>query len=116
VNKKIQNVVVVSILGGILVAIGCWILFGETSISQAHRMNLAREHASVITNSLYSHPEFKGVEVLVGTSPRSPLLIMGTIQAENQRAELQRLIAATKPPVTVFYDIKVFETNSDVKR
>ena len=115
VNKKIPSVLVISILAPILVAMGCWIIFGETSISQSYHMKLAREFLPVITPAVDSHKEFHDVRVQVWTGAGGGLIAVGTVETEQQRSELRNIIAATKPPVVVSYMIKVLPTNSDVK-
>jgi hypothetical protein len=115
VNKKIPNVVVVPILTGILVAIVCWVYFGDTSVSQARRMRIAREFLPVITSAVHSHQEFHDVTTGVGTGAGGCLVIYGVVESERRRTELQNIIAATKPPVTVTYAIKVLAGDSNVK-
>jgi hypothetical protein len=107
VNTKIPNIVVVLILAPILVAMGCWIIFGETSISQKHRMRLAREFLPVITSAVHSHPEFEDVVIQTTTSAQAGLWVIGTVKTEQQRTELQSVIASTKPPVSYLIRVKV---------
>jgi hypothetical protein len=107
VNKKIPNVVVVSILAPILVAMGCWIIFGNTYISQQHHIKIALKFLPTVRSAVYSHPEFQDVIVQAWTGAGGGLAVLGTVKTEHERTELQSVIAATKPPVSVSYAVKV---------
>jgi len=107
VNRKIPKVVVVAILGPILIVMACWILFGDTSIGQAGRIKLAVECSPTINSAVHSHPEFSSVIIQPWTGAGGCLSVVGRVETEKQRADLQDIIAATKPPVKVVYNIKV---------
>jgi len=78
-------------------------------------MTLAREHLPAITNAIFAHPEFRDVRVGVGTGAGGCFLVVGLVETEQRLSELQRIIAAQQPPVTVVYQLKVLERYSDAK-
>jgi len=78
-------------------------------------MALAREHLPAITNAISAHPEFRDVRVGVGTGSGGCFLVVGMVETEKSLSELQRVIAAQEPPVTVVYHLKVLERYSDAK-
>ena len=94
------------IYGSIIAAVFlCWILFGETSISQGWHMRLAREHGQLLEKTIQSHPEFHGVTFGIGTSHNGCLWVSGSVKNEKDLSDLKNVIAATKPPVFVMYDV-----------
>ena len=106
VNKKSPNGVAAAIIGASLVAIGCWTYFGDTSLRQARRMNLARQHLAAITSAVYGNPEFRNVTIGVGTAAGGCFLVAGWVENESIVSELQRFISAQQPPVNVVYQVK----------
>ena len=78
-------------------------------------MKLARQHLPAITNAVYANPEFRDVTVGVGTGAGGCFLVVGAVETEKNLSELQRIIAAQQPPVTVVYQLKVLERYSDAK-
>lgn len=115
VNKKIPNGFAAMIVGGILLALGCWAYFGDTSLRQGRRMKMARQHLAAITNAVDANPEFCDVRVGVGTGAGGCLLVFGMVETDKNLLDLQRVIAARQPPVTVVYQLKVLEKYSDAK-
>ena len=114
-SRKIPSPVAMAGISTILVALGCWAYFGDTSIRQARRMRLAREFLPGITNVMASHPEFRDVTVGVGTGAGGCLLVVGMVETEKQKADLEQVIAGTRPPATVTYAIKVLQKDSGGK-
>jgi hypothetical protein len=78
-------------------------------------MKLARQYLPGITNVVYSRPEFRDVRVGVGTGAGGCFLVTGMVDTEKQLSELESVIGATKPPLTVLYRLKVLERYSDAK-
>ncbi len=78
-------------------------------------MALAREHLPAIASAISAHPEFRDVQVGVGTAAGGCFLIVGLVETERSLAELQRVIAAQQPPVAVVYQLKVLARYSDPK-
>jgi hypothetical protein len=60
-----------------------------------------------VRSAVYSHPEFQDVIVQAWTGAGGGLAVLGTVKTEQERTELQSVIAATKPPVSVSYAVKV---------
>jgi len=83
--------------------------FGDTAIRQTRRMKVAREHLPTISNAVHSRSEFRDVTVGVGTGAGGCLLVVGVVETEKDLSELQRIIGATQPPVTVVYRLNVVE-------
>jgi hypothetical protein len=103
------SVVILLVIAG---ALAVYAFFGDTSIRQSRRMKVAREHLPAVTNAVVSHPEFRDVQVGVGTGAGGCFLAVGTVDTQEQLSELERVIAATKPPVTVFYRVKALGSPS----
>ena len=78
-------------------------------------MALAREHQPAIASAISAHPEFRDVQVGVGTAAGGCFLVVGLVETEKSLSELQRVIAALQPPVTVVYKLKVLTNYSDAK-
>ena len=78
-------------------------------------MALAREHLPAITNAVYARSEFRDVRVGVGTGAGGCFLVVGMVETEKNLTELQRVIGAQQPQVTVVYQLKVLERYSDAK-
>lgn len=97
----------------IAAALAGYAYFGDTSIKQARRMKLGREFLPGITNVVHSHPEFRDVRVGVGTAKTGCFLVVGVVETQVQLAELQSVIAATKPPLEVVYRLKVLDDSSE---
>lgn len=114
-RKKIPNTAAVAIISTILIAFGCWIYFGDTSIRQKRRMKLAGEFLPSIVKTVHAHPEFQDVLVGVGTGAGGCLLVTGMIETEKNLSDLQRIIRTQNPPVVVIYNLKVLEKYSNVK-
>jgi hypothetical protein len=84
-HRRVPAAVSVAILLGIAVALAGYAYFGDTSIRQARRMSLAREHLAGITNAVHSHPEFRDVRVGVGTGAGGCFLVVGMLTRALQR-------------------------------
>jgi len=54
-------------------------------------------------------------QVGVGTAAGGCFLVVGLVETEKNLTELQSIIAAQQPPVTVVYQLKVLERYSDAK-
>ena len=119
-NRKIPTAVAVTILIAVAGAFAIWVYFGDTYFRQTRRMGIAREYLPVITNAVYSCPQFRDARVGVGTGAGGCFLVYGMVDTEAQLSELESVIAATKPPLTVLYRLKVLErysgTNSQAER
>ena len=75
----------------------------ETSRSSCSR------YLTIITNAVYSQPQFRGTQVGVGTAANGCFLVAGMVDTERQLAELERTIAETHPPLSVLSRVKVLE-------
>jgi hypothetical protein len=105
--RRIPTAVSVTILLVIAGVLSAYAYFGDTSMRQSRRMKWARNHLPAITNSVFAHPEFRDVQVGVGTEAGGCLLVVGTVDTQEQLSKLESVIAAAKPPVTVLYRLKV---------
>ena len=96
------------IYGSIIAAfLLCWILFGETAVSQSLHMHQARKHILKIEEATRNLPEFRNVKFFAGTSHNGCLGVGGWVETESKRLELKSLIETTKPPVFVWYIVQV---------
>ncbi len=111
-HRRIPTPLVIAILLMIAAAFAGYAYFGDTSIKQARRMKLGRQFLPGITNAVYSHPEFRDVQVGVGTAKTGCFLVAGMVETHAQFSMLQRVIADTKPPLEVVYRMKVLEDYS----
>jgi hypothetical protein len=93
----------------IAAGLGAYSYFGETIIKQSRRMKLGREYLPAISNALQSLPEFRDVQVGVGTAKTGCFLVVGMVETHKHLATLQSIIASTKPPLEVVYRLKVLE-------
>jgi hypothetical protein len=68
-------------------------------------MHLARKHIILLDKIMQSHPEFHDVRFLIGTSHDGCLWIEGVVKTEKDLSGLKGIVASTKPPVFVMYDV-----------
>jgi hypothetical protein len=111
-HKKIPDTLVVIVVGGLLVALGCWLYFGDTAWRQKRRMNHARQFVPGISNAVHSRSEFSDVTVGVGTADGGCFLLFGSVETITNLAELKRIVAAQHPSVAVRYAVHVLEEYS----
>jgi hypothetical protein len=112
-HRRIPTPLAIAILLLIAAALAGYAYFGDTSIKQARRMKLGREFLPAITNLVHSHPEFREIQVAVGTAKTGCFLVAGMVETHAQLSKLQSVIAATKPPLEVVYRLKVLEDYSE---
>lgn len=77
-------------------------------------MKLGQEFLPEITNAVRAHPEFRDVQVAVGTAKTGCFLVAGMVETRAQFSSLQSVITATKPPLEVIYRLKVLEDYSEI--
>lgn len=111
--RRIPTPLVVAILLMIAAALAGYAYFGDTSVKQARRMKLGREFLPGITNAVHAHPEFRDVQVGVGTAKTGCFLVVGMVDTHVQLSKLQSVIADTKPPLEVVYGLKVLDDYSE---
>jgi hypothetical protein len=105
-NNKIR-IIYSSIIAALFLS---WILFGETSISQSWHMHLARKYGVLLEKITQSKPEFHDVTYGIGTSHDGCLWVSGSVGNEKELSDLKSVIASTKPPAFVIFDVHLMPT------
>lgn len=112
-HRRIPIPLVIVVILAIVAALASYAYFGDTAIKQARRMKLGHEFLPGITNAVYSHPEFKDVQVGVGTAKTGCFLVTGLVDTHAQFSKLRDTITTTKPPLEVVYRLKVLEGHNE---
>jgi hypothetical protein len=105
-SKTIQTGVVVLAIGGLVFAF--WLAFFSDSPERvAQRVRLAEDHLPAIRREVQSHPKFENMFLTVGTKGGGFIFVSGTVDTEKDLVELQKLVAAQRPPIRVVYSVNV---------
>ena len=112
-NRTITNTLAAVMIGGVLVVVGCW---HGTVTRQNKRIQLGSEYLPQLTNVVCSRSEFRDVRISISTVDGGCFLVSGMVGTEKQHAELESVVASTKPPLSVKYHVKVLEGLSDAKQ
>jgi len=116
VNRKIPRLLAAAVVLGIVIALGCWVYFGDTVFRQARHMKMTQTYLPAITNAVHSHPELEGIRVGVYTGKDNCFLVAGMVETDKQLSVLESVVGAAKPPgATVIYSVNVLERYLDAK-
>jgi hypothetical protein len=115
VCRKVPTSLAIALILALVSAFAAWVYFVDTFVRQARRMRTGRDYLPVITNAVYSQPQFRGAQVGVGTAAGGCFLVAGMVDTERQLSELERTIVGTRPPLAVLYRVKVLERYSETK-
>ena len=80
---------------------------------QLRNLAAARKHAHNIQPQLNNDTRFRHVRVGGYTGGGGMFWVFGTVSTDADFAELKRMITATKPPVAVYWEVRVLALPSD---
>jgi hypothetical protein len=99
--------VVIAVLGTVEV------FTGPTLVHQLINMRHARQHLPIVRQKLDAIPEFRQLRLFVYTGSGGALLVGGYLHTEAEASQVREIVASTKPPVGIVYELDVITNEAD---
>lgn len=111
--KKPRTRLLLIILAAIAVLGGVELFTGPTLVHQLINMHRAKQHLPIVRQKLDAIPEFRQLRLFVYTGSGGALLVGGYLHTETEASQVREIVASTRPPVRVVYELDVITNEAD---
>jgi hypothetical protein len=98
-----RKIVILAIISGTIAFLSFFIPLNSQESTQQRNMRAAKHHIDLIVPRIHADARFRNIELQPYTGEGGCLGVFGEVANAADRADLERIITESKPPVKVFF-------------